>query len=516
MLGDLPQDIIGTNPTYPSVVNHDWLTPDPASYDNYPSDNNSVRVLPKLADLWGTKESTGINLVPNTGAQPLACYAKEEKKDTEVVDEVVRDAKQAMMLGYKGKNFVDHLRSRHSSDSILKAKEALGKLSSEQGLLGNVYIDASAFSSAREAEEFLKLHRTRLAREIVVNASKVNGDVISLLASKFRKNVVASVTYNEDLFAQYKTHLVEAGRISKDFIIDSKESLRQAFLHVKIKEATTKVAKGPVKISAEVANKELNLKGEKLANIDKLVKEELGFKTVRPIITFAREQLAKGKSRSDLKEMLGKKYAVEDLKQSAKYLAMVISTDGLIPENVDKLVTANEIPDSIGEELKKLGKKNPIKEEEEVKEKSARSIGQQGYFYNLTGKPVTSEHQASALESLRKGDSIRNVAQMLASKLPIDQAKNVLASALTAFNASPIGVKANAPVKVEKEKAPELKKKETLPDPKTIEAKSQEILSFFEGSNSGDIDIDLSPVVEGNLDIGDLNHRSGLDVTISG
>ena len=355
MLGDLPQDIIGTNPTYPSVVNHDWLTPDPASYDNYPSDNNSVRVLPKLADLWGTKESTGINLVPNTGAQPLACYAKEEKKDTEVVDEVVRDAKQAMMLGYKGKNFVDHLRSRHSSDSILKAKEALGKLSSEQGLLGNVYIDASAFSSAREAEEFLKLHRTRLAREIVVNASKVNGDVISLLASKFRKNVVASVTYNEDLFAQYKTHLVEAGRISKDFIIDSKESLRQAFLHVKIKEATTKVAKGPVKISAEVANKELNLKGEKLANIDKLVKEELGFKTVRPIITFAREQLAKGKSRSDLKEMLGKKYAVEDLKQSAKYLAMVISTDGLIPENVDKLVTANEIPDSIGEELKKLG-----------------------------------------------------------------------------------------------------------------------------------------------------------------
>jgi hypothetical protein len=506
MLGDLTPDIIGTCPKYPSIVNHDWLDPHPASYDNYPSDNNAVRVLPKLADLWGTKESTGINLVPNQGvAQPCGCRSAVEK-DADVVDEVIRDAKQAMMLGYKGKDFVEHLRSRHSSDKILKAKDALEKLSSEQGLLGNVYIDASAFASAREAEEFLKLHRTRLAREIVVNASKISPNVIYLLASTFRKNVVASVDYNEDLFNQYKTHLVEAGRIDKDFVINSKETLRDAFLHVKTKEVV-KTAKAAPKISED-----FSANNEKLSNQAKFVQEELNFKVVRPIITFAREQLAKGKSKEALKEMLRQKYAVEDLKQSGKYLAMVISDQGLISENVDKLVTANEIPEYIGEELKKLGRKLPIKvEEEDVGRKTGKIIGQQGYFYNLTGKSASSEHVTTALEALRKGDSIRKVASMLSEKLPIAEAKEVLASALKAFNASPIGVKANAPVKIEKEKAPELKPKETLPDPSTIEATSNEYIDFFSGANT-DIAFDTSlPASAGAVEVVDLGNHSGLD-----
>ena len=409
MLGNLPESIIGTTPSNPPIVNHDWLNPNPPGYDNYPSDNNSVRVLPKLAELWGTKESTGINLIPNQGA----CSQSGPMASKDDSDEVIQDAKQAMMLGHKGKELVAHLRSRHSSEKLLKAKDALEKLSSEQGLLGNVYIDASAFSSAREAEEFLKLHRARLARDIVVNASKINANVISLLASQFRKNVVASVNYNEDLFAQYKTHLVEAGRIDKDFVINSKETLRNAFLYVKPKQV---VAKAPVqKVSGDLSGKEF--KNEKLSNQAKFAQEELDFKVVRPIIVFAREQLAKGKSKKDLKEMLRAKYAMNDLKQSGKYLAMVIADQGLVAETVDKLVTANEIPEYIGEELKKLGRQYPIKAVEAVANKVGRNIGQQGYFYNLTGKSATSELHVKALEALRKGDSIRKVASMVVQEL---------------------------------------------------------------------------------------------------
>ena len=532
MLGDLPESVIGTNPIYLPVIDHSWLAPNPANYDNYPSDNNSVRVLPKLAELWGTKESTGINLIPNQGvSQPCGCRSAT---DTDVVEEIVRDAKQAMMLGYKGKDFVAHLRSRHSSEKILKAKEALEKLASEQGLLGNVYIDASAFASAREAEEFLKLHRARLARDIEVNASKINANVISMLASKFRKNVVASVDYNEELFNQYKTHLVEAGRINKDFVINSKETLRDAFLYVKPKQVIAKAT--PQKVNGDLSSKEFS--NEKLSNQTRFVQEELDFKVVRPIITFAREQLAKGKTRDDLKEMLRVKYAANDLKQSGKYLAMVISDQGLAAETVDKLVTTNEVPDYIGEELKKLGRQYPIKVIEAVEKKVARNIGQQGFFHNLTGKssvitnlpkiPGSTESQNFqdlAVDALRKGNSIQKVASMLVEGikyssnectltldgLPVAQAKEVLAGALKAFNASPIGVKANAPVKVAKEKAPELKKKETLPDPSTIEAKSNEIISFFKGANTN-IDFDTSlPVSAGNLEVADLGSHSGLD-----
>jgi hypothetical protein len=503
MLGNLPESIIGTTPSYPPIVNHDWLNPNPPNYDNYPSDNNPVRVLPKLADLWGTKESTGINLIPNQGA----CTQSGPMASKDDSDEVVQDAKQAMMLGHKGKDLVAHLRSRHSSEKILRAKDALEKLASEQGLLGNVYIDASAFSSAREAEEFLKLHRARLARDIVVNASKVNADVISMLASKFRKNVVASVNYDEALFNQYKAHLVEAGRIDKDFVINSKETLRDAFFYVKPKQV---IAKASIqKVSGDLSGKEF--KNERLSNQAKFAQEELDFKVVRPIITFAREQLAKGKAKEDLKEMLRAKYAMNDLKQSGKYLAMVISDQGLVTETVDKLVTANEVPYHIGEELKKLGRQFPIKVVEAVEKKVGRNIGQQGYFYNLTGKSATTEHHVMALEALRKGDSIQKVASMLSGKLPVPQAKEVLAGALKAFNASPIGVKANAAVKAEKVKAPELKEKETLPDPSTIEATSNEYIDFFSGANT-DIAFDTSlPASAGIVEVADLGSHSGLD-----
>ena len=50
MLGNLSQDLIGTDPTYPKIVNLAWLKPDPTTYDNYPSDNNSVRIQPKLSE----------------------------------------------------------------------------------------------------------------------------------------------------------------------------------------------------------------------------------------------------------------------------------------------------------------------------------------------------------------------------------------------------------------------------------------------------------------------------------
>ena len=66
MLGDLSNDLIGTNPVYPKIVNHDWLSPQ--NYDNYPSDNNPVRVIPKLSEMWN-HEGSGIRLVPNTSTQ---------------------------------------------------------------------------------------------------------------------------------------------------------------------------------------------------------------------------------------------------------------------------------------------------------------------------------------------------------------------------------------------------------------------------------------------------------------
>ncbi|MBE3086364.1 MAG: hypothetical protein IMZ64_09140, partial [Bacteroidetes bacterium] len=76
--GDLCSDIVGTNPVYPEIVDHSWLDVDLSKYDNYPSDNNPVRVVPKLHDLWNHAAQTGINLVPNATVRPLGVRSSEE------------------------------------------------------------------------------------------------------------------------------------------------------------------------------------------------------------------------------------------------------------------------------------------------------------------------------------------------------------------------------------------------------------------------------------------------------
>lgn len=388
MLGELPKDLIGTDPKYLPIANLDWLSVDIGKYDNYPSDNNSVRIQPKLADLWGHNKDTGINLIPNQTVQSLK-NAESTNVDSSV-DEIAREAKKAMMFGLKGKELADHIRARFSANNIVMAKEAMEKLSEEQGLLGNVYIDASAFISAQDVEQFLNKHRNRLAQDIVINKSQLNPTVISFLASKFHKNVVANISYDKNLFEKYKTHLVGAGYIDKDFVIDSKETLRQAFLMEPMREKVTKTAKTIKRISKNEAVQEIVNRSERAAIQRKLASEEILFRNIRPILKFARQQLVKGKIGNDLKEILRGKYASDDLRDAAKYLALVISSQ-VTPEGIDKLVKSDRISEMIGDELKKLAKKYPLKPQVfGEQQKETKPVGVQGYFHALSGKSSSS------------------------------------------------------------------------------------------------------------------------------
>jgi hypothetical protein len=379
---DLSSDIIGTNPQYPPIVNHDWLVPQ--NYDNYPSDNNSVRILPKLADLWDhnqTSTETGISLIPNMTVQHTAT----ETNATDVVSPIVKEAKKALMAGLKGKELADYLRIRFASDHILKAKDALAALSQEQGLLGNVYIDASAFSSAEEAEQFMARHRTRLAQDIVLNESQLTPAVIDVLAYKFHKNVVGSIKYDEDLFRKYRMHLQASGMIPKDFVIDSKETLRQAFLTEPVRKQATMLKEDEKKpADPKDISKDIQERAEKASDYKKQADGELLYWKTRPIVEFACKRMAEGKSGSDLKDILRSKYASIDLNEAAKYLALVVSCK-LDSATIDKLVTGKRISDSVGADLIKMGKKYPPKHIA-YEEKKVKPAGVRGFLYTLSGK----------------------------------------------------------------------------------------------------------------------------------
>jgi len=505
---DLPQDIIGTNPQYPPIVNHDWLAVNPQTYDNYPSDNERLRIVPKLADLWDHNQDhqKGINLIPNLTLQHTAIQA-----ETADINPIIQEAKKAMMAGMSGKELASHLKARFAMDYLAKAREAIAKLSEEQGLLGNVYIDASAFSSAKDAEQFLTQHRARLAQDIVVNESKLNSSVVSVLASRFHKNVVASINYGKDLYQKYHTHLVSAGKITRDHVIDSKETLRQAFLYGSPKQASVTTKKEEKVIASEKVSEALTQQSEKSASFSVLAKEELIYRRARPIVEFACQQASKGKVGADLKEMLQKKYASEDLQEAAKYLALVVSNN-LKVETLDQLIADTKISAYTGDDLKKLGKKYPLTKKEVEIEKDSPMVGVKGFFYPMSGKSSSKSDKIAqdAVEALRKGASVDKVKIALLTLVAEDQATAILTSAVQEFNTTSAGRKANAFTTAPKEKVvADLEEKKTLPDEATIIPQSQEIMGFFAGA---DMNISIDPAVKMQSDDVNENYSTaGID-----
>ena len=508
MLGDLPQEILGADPKYPPINNLDYLSVDTKNYDNYPSDNNSVRIQPKLADLWNhNREQTGINLIPNQ----TACPMRSADEDPVVVDDIIREAKKAMMSGLKGSELAGHLRARFPSEAIVSAKDAMLKLSEEQGLLGNVYIDASAFANAKEAESFLAAHRNRLAQDIVVNDSKVSPGVIGYLANKFHRNVVAKISYDEKTLKKYKTYLVGAGKIKNDFVVDSKETLRKAFLAKPIPEKRAVIASTKKKISKEVALKEMIQMGENKRALKEAAEDDFTFRRIYPILEFARENLSKGKTGSNLKEMLRGKYASIDLNDAARYMAVVLSSR-VTPDHVDKLVAMSKVSKMVGNDLKKLIKAHPLKVAQFKEEKHERQIGVPGYYHVLEGKKSSnSEHLESSVKALRKGFSLEQVKEkLLEKKLSNKEAERILLSAVKDFNEAPVGVKANTfKAQPKKKVVADLPVEKTLPDPETILSETQEYIDFFKGGGMT-IEIDDAPDIS-LLEIEGLDSKSGID-----
>ena len=515
--GDLCSDIVGTNPTYPPIVDHSWLDVDLSKYDNYPSDNNPVRVVPKLHDIWQhSANQNGISLIPNSQVMPLGTRMADE--DAKAVIQVVKEAKKAIMSGLKGKNLTGHLRARFAAKHIQAAAEDLKKIAEEIGLLGNVYIDASAFSSVHEAEQFLTQHRSRLARDILVNDEGLSQNVLGTLASTFHKNVVSSVTYDETLLNKYRSFLVQAKRIPDDMVIASKEDLRKAFLFVWPQKEVVAAAKAPEKKIDKAKMDEAWEKNAERQSIKAAEEQDsLLIPKVSPIIAFVQENLSKGKTASDIKGMIRTKYAMVDIKSAAEAIGVVLSKEGLSEENINGLVKNGSISFVLGQELKKIGKKFPMKKHAEFPGAVSveRPVGTQGYFYNLGGKKQADKNESyrqASVEALKKGFTMEAVKAKLQKKLSAEETNQVLSEAITLLNAIPAGAVANKAIKAQKVLVEEVAPKQTLPDPSTISSQINEYTSTFAGCS---MDVDIDPVRDFNaVEVNELFNRDGLDETI--
>lgn len=518
-LGNLSQDLIGTDPKHAPIVDHSWLNPQ--GYDNYPSDNNPVRKQPELADLWNAnRQNSGVSLVENQTVQPLGVRSAEQKAVEAKLktEEIVREAKKAFMAGMGVKKVAGHLKSLFTEGELKSAHDELKSVSDERGLLGNVYVDASAFASYQEAEQFMKKHRNRLAQDLLFDCENMNPGVVATIASKFRKNVVSSVKYDDNTFRKYHDHLVMAGRIPEDFVIDSKETLRDAFLYeMPVQESSASEAKPEKKMSAEEIQENLSKFSEEKHSKENETEEVLQWTSVKPIVGFVQQHLSKGKTASDLKEMVKAKFAREDLNNALPYLAIVLSSQGLDKKHLAALVEQNRISEFAASQLETISKMFPVQKSEYEDPMPKRSSGVPGQLYYLSGKKTSSDgFSEAAITALRKGVEPRKVRARLVDKVGKEVANTIMSHAMVEVNSTGAGAQANKK-QAEKKQAlvedPAPKKR--LPDAETIPNQLREFHSFYEGSSQMEVEIDQQENREG-YDISDAGSKDGLDDAISG
>lgn len=514
MLGNLSQDLIGTDPQYAPIVDHSWLKPQ--GYDNYPSDNNPLRKQPELADIWNpNRQNSGVSLVQNQTVQPLGVRtADQEEMDTKrKVAAIVREAKKAFMAGMNVHKAADHLKSLFTKEYLKAAQDELKAVSEERGLLGNVYIDASAFETYSEAEQFLTQHRNRLAQEILFNCENMNPGIVATIASKFRKNVVSNINYNENTFRKYRDHLVMAGRIPEDFVIDSKDSLREAFL---FKMPEPEQAPVETKESKSMDPEEINEKLSQISEEKRAAEQEtyevLQWGSVRPILSFVQEHLSRGKSASDLKEMVKGKFAREDLNKALPYLAVMLSPEGLNKKHLASLVEQKRVSDFAAEQLETISKMFPVQKNDYEDPMPKRSSGVPGQMYYMSGRQTAGNPYGQAtVTALVKGVDPKKVRARLSSKVGTEEADRIISAAMVEINSMPAGVKANIKQPRPKQALVEdPKPRKRLPDPETIQSNVKEILGFYEGGSEMVVDIDAEGKRE-SYDIYDAASKEGLD-----
>jgi hypothetical protein len=328
-LGDLTDALAD----HSNVVDFSWLEgTNGETKDNYPSESERL-VIPQLQEQWRRDlENSPNRLVPGQ-------VSRLEKSDKGVSPEekveVERVAKKAMMMGLSGKDLVLHLRERFSSDTIDAAKENLKKVASEEGLLGNVYLDLSAFNTTKEALSTLGHHKIRLASFAVGAPSRERNYVDQTgKCMHLAKTVVGEVEYTPALLNHYASHLRNIGAIPFDQAIESKESLRMAFIQARLRKATIE-ASNPKSVSdTGLSDKskallesgdfnKLNVEAAKVA-------ADVRIARVRPVLAKIQNFMMQGHQGEELKRSIKACCDDQTVQEFLPEISSLVSRQGLV------------------------------------------------------------------------------------------------------------------------------------------------------------------------------------------
>ena len=402
-MGDLSKFLAPENGP---IIDLSWLEV-PEGYENFPGLNTAQNVVPQL-------EASGWGGMPISEPKPVAAYVTSVKLASDYSESVVLSAKKAAMLGA---NIPSYLQERFTDAQIKMASEGLAKVASEVGLLGRAYIDLSPFQTVKHAMAALGPQRTRLASFVVGapqdeshftdengNCKEIGLPVSSDTDSKF----------TPDVLKNYEKHLKSSGLIPEDYVIDSKESLRSAFL------ASAYGINDNDGYTAEYSEDFGHASEEEFNNFKNRTEEtpvavsqnEIENSVETPILCDVQNMMLQGHKGDELRNQILNKYAADMLAPHRDAIASLVSKQGFLGDTlvlVDLYKNASDAIHAI-----KTARVNPTF----IAMRGDDVMGRLGVVASATGMAILDRSGLdvhTAAEIISKSASVGNVDGIVAS-----------------------------------------------------------------------------------------------------
>lgn len=298
--------------------------------------NNDVEIIPQLQEQWGTPDTkSSFRLTTNNQNACMPSNSDKSPYSKDDVEGVIKSAKIAAMRGATGEEIASELNAKYPEDLIGEAKEGLEKVASELGLLGNVYVDISAFSSCKEASHKLGPNKIRLAKFIVGECKNACSTHKSGYCSELKKDVVDKVAYDERTLKSYEQHLKIAGKISQGDKIEDKDALQKALLKSNAPSPAKTAGGSEFKDSSKAIDKdELQKRFKKELEskeaYNKELKKEVDFENAKEVLSFIQDNMLKGKMGDSLKEIIAKNISDATIRKYSSEINKMVSLQGLL------------------------------------------------------------------------------------------------------------------------------------------------------------------------------------------
>ena len=270
-----------------AIADHEWL--DAKDKVNAPfATHNPWEAIDTLAMMWtpgnsnadvtvfkpnGDKETVTMDghIVTETADGKILVTDHEgvkmekDRKLLASVKKAVQEIKRQMMLGRDLTHIKASVIDKLSPEVKVAAKESIVKLAQEYPLLGSVYIETSPFATQNGVKgcelgaSLLKGNQSKMAI-YAVKMEKCAGCTYNRggTCGVYKKQLVATVKYDEKTLDHYQKHLTVARKVASDQTISSKEDLRAALLGVSsgTRQATTVVYHDESKLQASREEKQ--------------------------------------------------------------------------------------------------------------------------------------------------------------------------------------------------------------------------------------------------------------------